>query len=292
MPFTTLISPKDLHPQIEDPTWVVVDCRFDLHQPDWGEEAYKTEHIPGAVYAHLERDLSALPDGTNGRHPLPTVAELSDTFSRLGISDTSQVVGYDDAGGKFAVRIWWCLRYLGHDAVAILDGGLPAWRAADYPVRSGWEQKAAAVFVARPRPSYLAESAEIHGRLKSFEGRIVDSRSPERYRGEEEPFDPVAGHIPGALNRFWELNLDDEGRFRPVEELRTEFQELLRGNQAQDMIFHCGSGVTGCHNLLAMLHAGLEGARLYAGSWSEWVADPSRPVATGEDPSAQAATED
>jgi thiosulfate/3-mercaptopyruvate sulfurtransferase len=281
MSYTTLISSDELYPHLNDSQWIVVDCRFDLFEPAKGAQDYLQSHIPGAVFAHLEDDLSAAPSGTNGRHPLPAVEDLARLFSKWGIDNGVQVVVYDDRGGGFAARLWWSLRYLGHDSVAVLDGGFPAWQLAGLPTTSGKETNTPAHFKPRVRPEMLVHLDQITPVIGSKEVLILDGRAPERYRGEEEPIDPIAGHIPGAKNRFWEMNLDENGYFLPPEVLRKVFEETLGDVSPQSVIGYCGSGVTSCHNLLAMAHAGLPGVRLYLGSWSEWCSDPARPVETG-----------
>ncbi len=280
----TLVTAEELARHLHDPSWAIFDCRFDLTRPGWGEEAYLEGHIPGALYVHLERDLSAEPMGTNGRHPLPSDDVLAALFSRLGIGDDDQVVAYDDKGGPYAARLWWTLRYLGHEAAAVLDGSLPAWQEAGLPLRTDRESRPPARFMPRPRPEMRVSVGEILAHLGDPRWPLLDARAPERYRGEQEPYDPVAGHIPGARNRFWKDNLDARGRFLPAAELRRQYEALLDGAPAADLVVYCGSGVTACHDLLALEAAGLEGARLYPGSWSEWCSDPQRPVATGPEP--------
>ncbi len=283
-PFTTLISAQDLWRRSRDPEWAILDCRFDLDKPEIGEAAYLQNHIPGAVYVHLERDLSAEPTGRNGRHPLPGTRQLTQTFSRLGIRAGVQVVAYDDDGGAYASRIWWSLRYLGHEAVAVLDGGFSAWRSDGLPLHTGREVRPPVQFVPIERSSMLIEVSEIAEGLDTWRLRLVDARAPERYHGENEPIDPVAGRIPGAVNRYWKDNLDEAGRFLPPAELRQQFESLLGSVPPDRVIHYCGSGVSACHNLLAMNHAGIQGPRLYVGSWSEWSADPNRPFVTGAEP--------
>jgi thiosulfate/3-mercaptopyruvate sulfurtransferase len=283
MPHTTLISPEDLLPYLKDPQWAIVDCRFDLFDPEKGERDYLKSHIPGAVYAHIERDLSAIPTGTNGRHPLPDTEDLVSTFSKWGIGESVQVIAYDDRGGSFAARLWWCLRYMGHECVAVLDGGFPSWERAGFPTRSGNENRSSMSFKPKIQDHMLVELDQLIPMVGSTDVYIMDARAPERYRGEQEPIDPVAGHIPGAVNRFWELNLAEDGRFLPATILKAEFENLLGSYPPQSVVAYCGSGVTSCHNLMAMTHAGLHGARLYLGSWSEWCADPARPIETEED---------
>lgn len=282
MPYTTLITPDQLQPHLGAPDWVVVDCRFDLADPAAGRRDYAAAHLPGAVYADLERDLSGPPTGGSGRHPLPPPHALAARLSGWGVGAESQVVAYDDNSGAMASRLWWLLRWLGHDAVAVLDGGLEAWREARLPTTAELAARAPRRFTARPRPELLVDAVELAEWLARDEVLVVDARSPERFRGEVEPIDPVAGHIPGAINRPFTANLDAEGRFLPAAVLREQWQAVLGGRQSAAVVSQCGSGVTACHNLLALERAGLSGARLYPGSWSEWIRDPQRPVACGE----------
>lgn len=279
--FATLVDAPTLHAHMRDPDWAVFDCRFDLEDPDAGEGAYLRGHIPGAVYVHLDRALCAPRTGRNGRHPLPPTDLLAETFARLGIDEHVQVIAYDDRGGGFAARLWWSLRYLGHPASAVLDGGIQAWIEAGFPLTTDPERRSRRTFVPRPRPDRLVTLEDLLGAQDLL---LIDSRSRERYLGEEEPLDPVAGHIPGARNRFWGTNLDPQGRFRSPESLRRSWRRLLGTRDSAQAIVYCGSGVTGCHNILSMVHAGLHEPRLYAGSWSEWCSDPARPIATGEEP--------
>lgn len=279
-PYTTLIDAPTLAALLGSPGVVVIDCRFDLRAPEWGETQYLERHVAGAVYAHLDRDLSGAKSGTNGRHPLPSPDALVETFNRLGIDNGTQVIAYDQDTGMYASRLWWLLRWMGHEAVAVLDGGFAAWRATDGATASGAEQVTPAAFAARRDDRLLATLQEVQARLGDPSLRLIDARAGERYRGEVEPLDRVAGHIPGAANRFFQENLRD-GRFRSVEELRAAFEEVLGPVPPDAVVSYCGSGVTGCHNLLAMEHAGLRGGRLYPGSWSEWCADPDRPIERG-----------
>ncbi len=281
MTFNNLISVSELAGQLEDPSWAIIDCRFDLVDLDRGEAEYRQAHIPGAVYAHLERDLSAAPDGRNGRHPLPEPAVLAARFSALGIGAETQVVAYDASGGPFASRLWWSLHWLGHEAAAVLDGGFPAWVKDGHPLREGFEVRPPATFIPSSAKFGTSHAEQVLSAIQDNKHLLLDARAPERYRGEEEPLDSVAGHIPGAANYFWQLALDEEGKFRPADELRVEFETLLDGRAPEDVITYCGSGVTGAHLQLAMRHAGLEGMRLYPGSWSEWCADTHRPIAAG-----------
>lgn len=280
-----VITPQDLLPHLEDPKWAIVDCTFDLNNPRQGEADYLKTHIPGAVYADLERDLSALPNGKNGRHPLPSPEDLARVFSRVGIDEDSTVVAYDRNGAPYAARLWWSLQYLGGSKLAVLDGGLDAWVQAGYPVRSGAEMNTPARFVPAVQSDMLVTTPQIGARLGSGEDLLLDARAPERYRGEEEPYDPVAGRIPGAANFDWEDNLDENGRFKSPAALREQYERVLGAHPSSAVVAYCGSGVTSCHLLLAMAHAGIGGGRLYAGSWSEWCSDPTRPIAVGVEPS-------
>lgn len=277
----TLIDPATLAPHLEDPRWVVVDTRFDLADPPKGEQQYLEGHIPGARYAHLDRDLSGEKTGSNGRHPLPTADQMRATFAALGIAHEKQVVVYDADSGMYAARLWWMLRFMGHDAVAVLDGGLARWTREGRPVRGGTEQGAAAVFRGEPREDWRLDVNAIAAGLGDPSRVLVDARAEGRYRGEGETLDKVAGHIPGARSYFFQRNLTEDKTFKPVQELRQQWQSLLGSTPSRDAVMYCGSGVTACHNLLALEHAGLSGARIFPGSWSEWSSDPARPIATG-----------
>jgi thiosulfate/3-mercaptopyruvate sulfurtransferase len=278
MPAVALVSVEQL---AAHPEWRVFDCRHDLKNTEYGRQAYVRGHIPGALFLHLDDDLSGVKDGRNGRHPLPEVAAFARRMSECGVDATTQVVAYDNEGGIFAARLWWMLRWLGHERVAVLDGGLAGWKRARLELDDATPMIAPRVFVAQPRDMAVGVGQVLAG-LGSERTLILDARSPERFRGENETLDPVGGHIPGAVNRFYFDNFDDAGCFfKPAAELRTEFDALLAGRAASDVVQQCGSGVTACHNLLAMELAGLSGSKLYPGSWSEWCADPARPVATG-----------
>ena len=283
MAFTTLVSVDELHEHLNDPDWAVFDVRFDLNDPPKGERQYLAGHIPGAIHAHLERDLSlpALPQG--GRHPLPTVEALARTFSRWGIDSQVQVVAYDDNGGGFASRLWWTLKYLGHRRVALLDGGFPAWVRTGLPTVDGEETRPTRQFQPEVQLSMLADVSDVLEAIQNKDLHLIDARAPERYQGLEEPLDPIAGHIPTAVNRFWKDNLDEEGYLLPKTALEKTWKALLEGHSPKEAIVYCGSGVTSCMNLLAMEHIGLEGARLYAGSWSQWSADPDLPKVPGSE---------
>lgn len=281
MTFSTLITAADLMGHVADPHWRVVDCRFDLGDPCSGEAAWRQEHIPQALYAHLDRDLSGPVTPLTGRHPLPAPAALAATLSRWGIDRTTQVVAYDDSGGMYAARFWWLLRWLGHDRVAVLDGGIKAWVAAGGTLDSRTTATGAARFVPEVRATAAVDAAGVQRALAAGTHTLVDARAPDRYAGRVEPIDPVAGHVPGACNFPFQRNLGPDGRFLAPDELARRWRALLADRRAEDVICMCGSGVTACHNLLALEIAGLAGARLYAGSWSEWIRDPSRPVARG-----------
>ena len=281
MPHTTLISTGVLAMSIDNPAYVVVDCRFKLDDVAWGKRVYEAAHIPGAVYADLDRDLSATKTGTNGRHPLPDPAALARTFSRFGITAGVQVVAYDQDNGMYASRLWWTLRYMGHDAVAVLDGGFAKWTAEARPTKSGVETRAPAAFSGAARSDMLVDVDAVAAMTSgTSRAKLVDARAPQRYRGESEPLDRVPGHIPGAANYFFQQNLNEDGTFKAPEQLREQITTTLAGASPADVVCYCGSGVTACHNLLALEHAGLSGAKLYPGSWSEWCADPRRPVET------------
>jgi thiosulfate/3-mercaptopyruvate sulfurtransferase len=281
MPFTTLVPVSELARRLNDAGWVVCDCRHDLADVEAGRRAYAVSHIPGARFVHLDADLSAPMTGRNGRHPLPEPDRFTRRLGELGIGNTTQVVAYDASGGYYAARLWWMLRWLGHESAAVLDGGWDAWVKSGQSVSSETPTIKPARFYPRIRRGVALDAAEIAARMGQPQPLLLDARSPDRYRGENETLDPVAGHIPGALNRFFKLNLESDGRFKPPAALRREFSLALGTVAPYDVVHYCGSGVTACHNLLAMEIAGFAGSRLYPGSWSEWVSDRSRPVATG-----------
>jgi thiosulfate/3-mercaptopyruvate sulfurtransferase len=281
MPYETLIDTETLERHLHDPDWTIVDCRFSLGDATRGRADYEAAHVPGAVYAHLDDDLSGpVEPGRTGRHPLPDPAALATTLGRLGIGSGVQVVAYDDARGGIAVRLWWLLGWLGHDAVAVLDGGWPRWIAEGRPTRSGAETRHERGFDPRPRPERIASVDDVMAAGASPHRVLVDARAGERYRGEHEPIDPVAGHIPGAVSVPWAGNVDEEGRFLKPAQLRSRYADIARSG-TEDVICYCGSGVTANHDILAMVHAGLPRPRLYPGSWSEWLTDPTRGRETG-----------
>ena len=278
---TPLLGPEELAACIaEGRAPVILDASFDLADPGAGERQFAAGHVPGSRYVHLDRDLAGTKTGRNGRHPLPDRAAFARTVGRLGIRPDTPVVALDAQGGVYAARLWWMLRWLGHETVAVLDGGLQAWKQSGGALSTDTAfMDEAPAYPERPSLAPMVGTDAVAGRPAGT--AVVDARAPERFRGETEPLDRVAGHIPGALNRFFKANLDARGRFRPADELRREFSALLGTRTPADIIHSCGSGVTACHNLLAMEHAGLAGSALYPGSWSEWSSDPARPVATG-----------
>lgn len=278
MTFNTLISTETLASRLDDQALVIVDCRFRLDDVAWGKREYEAGHVAGAGYADLDRDLSGRKTGTNGRHPLPDPSALIEQFGALGVTEGVQVVAYDQGNGMFASRLWWLLRWLGHDRVAVLDGGFAKWVSEGRPTSSGIEHRPARPFSGSVRAEMTVGMADVAARIGAPDWRLVDARAPERFRGETEPLDRVAGHIPSAANHFFQRNLDEHGAFLGPEELRRQFQDTLGPVPADRAICYCGSGVTACHNLLALEIAGMSGAKLYPGSWSEWCGDPGRPV--------------
>jgi len=281
--WTTLVTVPELSERLQrDPaSLAVLDVRFDLRDPQAGRRAHEAGHLPGARFIDLEDDLSAPRTGRNGRHPLPDPAAFAERLRTLGVNASSQVVLYDASGGMFSARAWWMLQWVGHAAVAVLDGGLPAWQAQGLPLATGAPLAAAAGdFQVRPAWADRIDYAALRASLGQADQVVIDARSADRFRGENETLDPVGGHIPGALNRCFQDNLQ-AGCFKPPAVLRAEWLALLGAHAPQQVIHQCGSGVTACHNLLALAHAGLPGGRLYPGSWSEWCAQPDAVVATG-----------
>ncbi|WP_150429537.1 sulfurtransferase [Dechloromonas sp. CZR5] len=278
MSYTTLVDVATLQAHLDDPNWLVIDVRHQLSDTGYGERAYAAGHVPGALFLHCDRDLSGPMTGCNGRHPLPDAQKLVQRFAAMGVGSATQVVVYDDAQGMIAGRLWWLLRWLGHDAVALLDGGLQAWQAAGGMLADWLLTPMPRVFAASPRELQV-DAGYVQERIETAHMLLVDARGPDRFRGENETIDPVGGHIPGAVNRFFKDNLQADGRFKQAAQLRAEWLALLAGSPPDQVIHQCGSGVSACLNIVAMEIAGLPGSRLYAGSWSEWCADPGRPVA-------------
>ena len=285
---TTLITPRQLAARLEERDLAVIDCRFDLARPQWGREAYTRARIPHAQYAHLDHDLSGKVGPATGRHPLPVLDEIAARLGRWGIDHQVQVIAYDQGPGAHAARLWWLLRWLGHTRVAVLDGGLAAWQEEKLPLDTAppSQERQARRFEPRPEPEMVVSTAELEeivasGQLASADLVLVDARSADRFAGRNETIDPVAGHIPGARNHPFTDDVDAAGRFLDRGTLRERFAKTLEGVPPDAAICMCGSGVTACHNLLAMEVAGLKGARLYAGSWSEWIRDPKHPIDSG-----------
>jgi thiosulfate/3-mercaptopyruvate sulfurtransferase len=278
--FTTLVTAERLAEQLDDPNWIVFDCRHDLLDLQAGRRDYTQSHIRGARFLNLDLDLSGAKTGSNGRHPLPNPAKFCARLAALGMRNDMQAVAYDASGGPYAARLWWMLRWVGHDGVAVLDGGWNAWLKAGGAVTAESPPPANGNFTGAPR-AITVDAALIDSEIGNAGTRVIDARSPDRFRGENEMLDPVGGHIPGASNRFFQHNLGIDGRFKPAAMLRQEFSALLGATTPDQVVHQCGSGVTACHNHLAMEIAGLAGSRVYPGSWSEWCSDPRRPVATG-----------
>jgi len=273
---TTLIDTDTLAAHLND--WVIVDCRYNLKDEAWGRAQYLAGHVPGAVYASLSHDLSTTPDGTNGRHPLPPPDVMADTFGRLGIATGAQVAIYDQDDGRYASRLWWMLRYMGHEAAAVVDGGWARWTREGRPVRGGEQTRPRARFDGGPQQGMRFRVDEVERLVADAGTLLVDARAPERFEGRNETLDRVAGHIPGAANYFYQWNVRPDGTMLPPQQLREQLEKALGRYRPEQVVMYCGSGVTACQNLLAMEHAGLRGARIYPGSWSEWSSDPARPI--------------
>ncbi len=280
---TTLISAAQLSPQADNPNWVIVDCRHDLMNLAAGRDGYAIAHLPNALFADMETELSGPKQGADGvfrgRHPLPERAAFMETLRSWGVNDESQVIAYDAHGGMFAARLWFLLRWVGHKGVAVLDGGMAAWQSAGLPLTTKVIERSRGHIHERESLVPTVNVDQVLANTKSALRIVVDARAADRFRGENETIDPVGGHIPGARNRFFKDNLREDGRFKDANVLKAEFSSVI--DDPADAIMQCGSGVTACHNLLALEVAGLKGAALYPGSWSEWCADPARPVATG-----------
>lgn len=280
--FDTILSVEDLHTLLGQPADVlVIDCEFDLNDPERGRAVYLQSHLPGALYLDLKQDLSGSETGSNGRHPLPVRTAFAAAMRRLGLEPHQQVVLYDSAGGIYAARAWWMLRWLGHGAVAVLDGGRQAWTGAGLPLDSGEPQtpREGGFIVGEPLMSEPVTADQLMDNLAGGALQVIDARDAQRFSGAPHALDVVSGHIPGATNRFYRGNLDENGRFRSPGELAEAFVPALAGKPPERTVMQCGSGVTACHNALAMEIAGLKGTRLYPGSWSDWTSDPARPVA-------------
>ena len=275
-----LINTENLSTHLRDPAWVIFDCRHDLFDLAKGERQYREGHIPGAHFASVDTDLSGEKNGTNGRHPLPSPAAFTAFLARHGVSNASTIVAYDDVGGQFASRLWWMARWIGLTNVLLLDGGISKWVADGRALSTDVPAPAPTPLRGEADPLLLWSAADVLVHLGDDSTTLLDARAAERYRGETEPIDPVAGHIPNALNRFYKANLHADLTFRPVDDIRNEFTDLIKQKRPDQVVHYCGSGVTACANLFAMEYAGLRGSKLFAGSWSEWVSDPDRPVVT------------
>jgi thiosulfate/3-mercaptopyruvate sulfurtransferase len=284
MNYTTLIETADVAPHLDDPNWAILDCRFFLNHPELGRKQYLDAHIPGALYVDLDHDLSGpVRPGATGRHPLPDVATFAATVGRWGIDEGVQVVAYDGAGGMIAGRLWWMLNWVGHEGVAVLNGDYRAWFHENRPTRSGEETRTPRTFVPRVQGARVVTADQVLTSLHNPAIKLLDARARDRFRGENETMDAKAGHIPGAKSAPYTENLDGHGRFLPRAQLQARFQNLLGGTPAEESMLYCGSGVTAAHNALAMAVAGVGTPRIYSGSWSDWITDPSRPIATGDE---------
>ena len=275
-----LVSTDTLAQHLDDPEWVVIDTRHDLMDPTKGPKAYAEGHIPGAYFMHVDDDLAAPKTGRNGRHPLPDLDTFAAKLNERGVAPGVKVIVYDDLSGNYAARLWWMLRWLGHDDAALLDGGWPKWASEGRQVTKDIPRPRKGRFEPKPHLGDVVDTSFVDRFKQSPAITLLDGRAPNRFKGLEEPIDPVAGHIPGAVNRFWQKNLNPDGTFKSPEQLRAEYGELLGKADPARVVHMCGSGVTACHNAFAMELAGLPGGRLYAGSWSEWIADPAHAVAT------------
>lgn len=281
--FETIVAPDVVLEHLDDPQWVVVDCRHSLQDFELGRRSFEAGHIPGAAFADVENDLAGTKTGTNGRHPLPDPNAFAGFLRSLGVGDRTQVVAYDEGADMYAPRLWFLCRWIGHDAAAVLDGGISLWRARGYPVERGGATarifRSTQTLSVRVRPELVVTSDDVAGNLGSPAMQLLDARAAERFRGDVEPMDPVAGHIPGARNFWFKGNFGEGGRLKGTDELRRAYQAY---GEPSNIVHQCGSGISSAANMLAMEHAGMIGSRLYAGSWSEWCADPLRPVVTGD----------
>lgn len=275
-----LVNTENLSEHRHDPDWVIFDCRHDLFDLGKGERQYREGHIPGAHFVSVDTDLSGDKTGSNGRHPLPSPAAFTAFLARHGVSNTSTIVAYDDVGGQFASRLWWMARWIGLVNIFLLDGGIPKWIAEGRTLSTAVPTPTPAPLRGHANPLMLWSAAEVLAHIADTNFSLIDARPAERYRGEVEPIDPVAGHIPAALNRFYKANLNSDLTFRTASEIKNEFAAMTNHKRADQVVHYCGSGVTACANIFAMEYAGLAGSKLFAGSWSEWVSDPTRPVVT------------
>ena len=275
-----LVNTENLSPHCHDPDWVIFDCRHDLFDLGKGERQYREGHIPGAHFVSVDTDLSGDKTGSNGRHPLPSPAAFTALLARHGVSNMSTIVAYDDVGGQFASRLWWMARWIGLTKILLLDGGIPKWIAEGRTLATDVPAPSPVPLRGNANPLMVWSATEVAAHIEDTNFSLLDARPAERYRGEVEPIDPVAGHIPGALNRFYKANLNSDLTFRAASEIKNEFAAITNHKRADQVVHYCGSGVTACANIFAMEYAGLAGSKLFAGSWSEWVSDPSRPVVT------------
>lgn len=277
-----LVSTTELASHLHDPTWAIFDCRHDLVDHGKGERSYRESHVVGAHFASVETAMAGLKNGTNGRHPLPAPEMVARFLTQHGVTLATKIVAYDDMGGLYAARLWWLARWIGLTEVALLDGGWSKWSAEARPISTDVPTpKPAAAFSVKLTVASVWTAADVLQQIDDPAYALIDARAGERFRGEVEPMDPVAGHIPGAKNRFYKTNLHPDLTLRPAAELRDEFAALIGTRAAEHVGHQCGSGITACANIFAMEYAGLRGSKLYAGSWSEWVADPARPIALG-----------
>jgi thiosulfate/3-mercaptopyruvate sulfurtransferase len=282
--YDKIVSTAELAAHLNDPEWIILDCQHDLINHAFGRESYAREHIPGAHFVAMEHDMAGVKTGRNGRHPLPTPEALAATFSRLGVTAGRQVIAYDGSQNNYAGRVWWTLRWLGHMSVAVLDGGLGKWKSEGRGLTAEVPVPTPAGFNGRANDNMRVSADTILANIGKPGLQVVDARAPERYSGAAETIDPVGGHIPGALLRFGKENINPDGTYKSPELLRADFSHLLGDTPPDQVVHQCGSGVSACNNIIAMELAGLPGAKLYVGSWSEWCSDPARPVATGSKP--------
>jgi thiosulfate/3-mercaptopyruvate sulfurtransferase len=281
--YTTLIDTAALAGRIGAPNVAIVDCRYKVDDTGFGRRSYDEGHIPGAVFADVDHDLSGLKTGANGRHPLPEPSTFAETLGRFGIGNATQVFAYDQDAGMYASRLWWLLKWLGHDAVAVVDGGFAKWKREGRQISNATPAPAAASFVPHLRPEMAVDAADVARILTDRSWKLVDARAPERYRGDLEPIDRVPGHIPTAVNHFYNWNVGEDGAFLSADALREKLKASIGTTSLDHVVCYCGSGVTACQDLLALEHAGLTGAKLYPGSWSEWASDESRPIERGSE---------